>query len=55
MKEGYRRNKLPLYEHLLQKNKQLSFALIYNEKKITSFNDIESKIRLALSELISRV
>lgn len=55
MKEAYRINKVPLYTHLLNQNKQLAVALIYNEKKITSFNDIESKIKVALSELISRI
>lgn len=55
MKESYRLNKIPLYTHLQHQNKQLAVALIYNEKKITSFNDIESKIKVALSELISRI
>jgi ribonuclease P protein component len=55
LKEAYRLNKHPLYRHLVAKNLQLSVAFIYNDKKITSFNDIESKIKVALSELIKRL
>jgi ribonuclease P protein component len=55
LKEAYRLNKHPLYQHLMSKNLQLSVAFIYNDKKITSFNDIESKIKVALSELIKRL
>lgn len=55
LKEAYRLNKHPLYQHLMAKNLQLSVAFIYNDKKITSFNDIESKIKVALSELIKRL
>ncbi len=55
IKEAYRTNKLPLYEKLISGNKQLAIAILYNEKKITSFNDIESKIKVALSELIKRI
>lgn len=55
LKEAYRLNKHPLYQHLMTKNLQLSVAFIYNDKKITSFNDIESKIKVALSELIKRL
>lgn len=55
IKEAYRVNKLPLYQKLISANKQLALAILYNEKKITSFNDIESKIKVALSELIKRI
>lgn len=55
IKEGYRINKLPLYTHLNTHNVQLALAFVYTDKKITSFNDIESKIKVALSELIVKL
>lgn len=55
IKEAYRLNKHPLYTFLQSQNKQLALAFVYTDKKITTFNDIESKIKVALSELMLKL
>ena len=55
IKEAYRINKQPLYAFLQSQNKQLALAFVYTDKKITTFNDIESKIKVALYELMLKL
>jgi len=55
IKESYRTNKFELYRHLTTNKLQLALAFVYIDKKITSFNDIEAKIKVALSELILKL
>lgn len=52
IREAYRMNKHPLYAFLRLNNIQLAVAFVYTSKKITSFNHIEGKIKVALSGLI---
>lgn len=55
IREAYRNNKSGLYEVLLTQNKQLALAIIYSTKKITTFNDTQIKIKVALSTLIKKI
>lgn len=55
IKEAYRTQKLPLYQQLQQNNKQLALSIVYIDKKITTFNDFELKIKVALSELCNKL
>lgn len=54
-KEAYRRNKHILYSVLQESNLQLAIALIYTGKSLTTFNDTEEKIRVALSALQQKI
>ena len=40
---------------LMAENKQLALAIIYSSKKITTFNETENKIKVALSTLIKKI
>jgi len=40
------------YAHLLQTGEQMAVGIVYTSKKITTFNDVENKIKVALSRLI---
>jgi ribonuclease P protein component len=51
IREAYRKQKHGLYASLAKTNSQLALAIIYTSKKITTFNEAESKIKLALSRL----
>lgn len=55
VREAYRKNKIPLYEFLHTNKFQLAIGFIYSSKKITTFNHIENKIKVALSELIDKI
>ena len=51
MKEAYRLNKSAIESVLVDKNKQLNIAIIYQNEKILSYNVIEEKIKLILVRL----
>ena len=51
MKEAYRLNKSAIESFLVDKNKQLNIAIIYQNEKILSYNVIEEKIKLILVRL----
>lgn len=51
IREAIRKNKHPLYDMLLNKKKNIAIAIIFNSKKITTFNEIENKIKITLNRL----
>jgi len=51
MKEAYRLNKSAIESFLVDKNKQLNIAIIYQNEKILSYKVIEEKIKLILGRL----
>lgn len=51
IRESYRRHKHILYQPLIQSGTQLALAFVYSAKKITTFNETENKIKLALTRL----
>ncbi|MFA6923202.1 MAG: ribonuclease P protein component [Bacteroidales bacterium] len=54
IREIYRKNKESLYEYLKRTEKQYVFALIYLDKNIISFKELEEKIILTLQRLINK-
>jgi ribonuclease P protein component len=52
MREAYRRNKNELYKHLHNQKLHIAVIIIYTETSITTFNDIEDKMKLVLTRLI---
>ncbi|MDD5569562.1 MAG: ribonuclease P protein component [Bacteroidales bacterium] len=53
IKEVYRKHKELLYEHLKRTGQQYVFALIYLDKNIIPFKELEEKIILTLQRLIN--
>lgn len=53
MREAYRRNKNPLLQHLHNKNIQIAVIIIYTSPAVTTFNEVENKMKLALNRLIA--
>ena len=51
IREAYRKNKGQLYSALESNNKSLSFAIIYTQKEILSYQEIEKSIILMLDKL----
>jgi ribonuclease P protein component len=51
MKEAYRLNKTEIERFLVDKNKQLNIAIVYQNEKILSYKAIEEKIKLILGRL----
>ena len=51
MKEAYRLNKSEIESFLVDKNKQLNIAIVYQNEKILSYKVIEEKIKLILGRL----
>ena len=51
MKEAYRLNKTEIEHFLVDKNKQLNIAIVYQNEKILSYKVIEEKIKLILGRL----
>ena len=51
MKESYRLNKSEIERALVDKNKQLNIAIVYQNEKILSYKVIEEKIKLILARL----
>ncbi len=54
IREAYRKNKSELYDYLAQKNLKIVIAIIYASKNITTFNEAEIKIKLALKRLMQQ-
>ncbi|MBC8174013.1 MAG: ribonuclease P protein component [Chitinophagales bacterium] len=52
VREVYRNNKNELYQHLAGKNIQVAAMIIYTAKTITTFNEVENKIKITLKRLI---
>jgi len=55
MRETYRRNKSSLYDVLQQEKLQIAIAFIYTGRSLTTFNDLEPKIQVALNALTQKV
>lgn len=52
LREAYRLNKLSLIEHAEKSNKQLSVFIIYTDKVLPPFNELNQKMQVILSKLI---
>ena len=52
VREAYRLNKHILYNYLDNNNKQIIFIIIYLEKEVLDYHEIESKIIVILQRLI---
>lgn len=53
IREAYRRNKLPFYARLQTKNCSIAVIFLYTASGITTFNELEIKIKVALDRLAS--
>ncbi len=51
LKECYRKQKESLYQVLLQKEKQIIFAIIYQGTDVLNYKELESEINLILNRL----
>lgn len=51
MRESFRVNKLPIYDHLIKLDKQLSVMAIFTSKKIEDYKTIEASILKILKTL----
>ena len=54
VREGYRKNKLLLYDYLNENNKSLLLGLVYVGETILSPKEIEQKLILILQRLIEQ-
>lgn len=54
IKEAYRTNKHILYKELKKNNLQIAFMIIYISKDILDFNEIKTKIIIALQSLTEK-
>jgi ribonuclease P protein component len=54
MRESYRVNKQFLYEHLMEKQKNLHLLIIYTAKEIASFEDINNSLVKAIKTLVQK-
>ncbi|MFM2317025.1 MAG: hypothetical protein RLZZ155_1357 [Bacteroidota bacterium] len=53
MKEVYRKEKQPLYDHLNNKGEKLSLAFIFTGNRLPDFEYVEQKIKYLIRQLIS--
>ena len=53
MKEVYRKEKQPLYDHLNNMGEKLSLAFIFTGNRIPDYDYVEQKIKYLLRQLIS--
>lgn len=51
VKEAYRKNKIPLYTFLEEKQMMCLLSLVYTGKQILPYSEIESKLIIALKKL----
>ena len=54
MREAYRKNKNILIDQLQGSDKGMAIALVYTEREVISYSDIEDKIILSLQRLARR-
>jgi ribonuclease P protein component len=52
MREAYRKNKKPLYDHLLSQNIKIAFVVIVKGKAVPDYASIEKAIRDVIQKLI---
>jgi ribonuclease P protein component len=55
IRESFRKNKEVLSALLKEKNKNMALMLLYNSRKIESYQEVESKITLILQFLASSI
>jgi ribonuclease P protein component len=55
IREAYRKNKHILYNFLEREHMQLALGIVYTGKSVTTFNDTENKIPVALSLIIQHL
>lgn len=55
MREAFRRNKSVLYNVLHEQEHQYAIAFVYIGKTLTTFNEVESKIQVALGTLAQQM
>lgn len=55
IKEAYRKQKNLLYEKLANQNKQIQFAIIYQNSKILTYKTIEVEINSVLNRLANKL
>ena len=55
IREAYRKHKHELYTYLEQNQLQLALAIVYTGRSVTTFNETENKIPVALSLIIQRL
>jgi hypothetical protein len=53
MREAYRKNKKPLYDHLLSQNIKIAFVVIVKGKAVPDYVAIEKGIREVIQKLIA--
>jgi ribonuclease P protein component len=53
MKEVYRKEKQPLYDHLNNKGEKLSLAFIFTGNRLPDFEYVEQKIKYLIRQLIT--
>lgn len=53
IKEAYRKEKQPLYDHLNNKGEKLSLAFIFTGNRIPDYDYVEQKIKYLIRQLIS--
>ncbi len=52
LREAYRTQKLPLYNYISERNKQLVFFVLYIDKTMPEFSIIKTKMNSALQKLM---
>lgn len=55
MREAYRKNKTPLYNHLIEENKQMAFVIILKGNSVPDYLSIEKSIKEILNKLIGLI
>ena len=55
VKEAYRKHKKLFYQKLVNQDKQIQFAIIYQNFKILNYKAIETEINLVLNRLINKL
>ncbi len=55
VREGWRKNKHPLYDALNEKNSHLAVALIYTGRKLPEFHRLETKIIQIIDRLTQEI
>jgi ribonuclease P protein component len=51
MRESYRKNKVVLYDYLIEKQVKMAFAITYTPKEILPYNHLQEKIIVLLQRL----
>lgn len=52
LREAYRKNKHVLYKHLLEKEKKISFFIIYKGTSVPDYQSLEKTVREVIGKLI---